>query len=185
MRGCRRREPQKQHLLPFLLSRTFEVTNNVLETIYVIYSNGNYIRVHIVVFMKLELSVSKKMSNTVSGPIQEVLLTVVDLDKSKSYPMNFVCMLPRSFGPKKGEPTKFVKIYGEDSTTIATKLLNKALKKETDPEVRADIEKRLKSLAPKPTVKCPVCGCEFTPKRYGNLMQRICNGCRNKNSFNQ
>ncbi len=134
--------------------------------------------------MKLELSVSKKLVSMVSGPVEEVFFAVVDLDKAKNYPLNFVCMLPRNIGTKRGVPNKFLEIFGERSSQLATKLLTDALKREGDLDVKVEIKKRLKSLQPKPTIKCPICGCDFTPRRKGNLLQRFCDPCRNKNNSN-
>jgi hypothetical protein len=130
--------------------------------------------------MKLELLVSKKYVNKASGFAEEVIFSVVDLDKAKTYPLNYVCLLPKTFDKVHKSPNRFLEIYGEKSKQIATELLTKALMVEDDVKVRDEIEKRLKSLQPKPTAKCVSCGCVFEPRKYGRFLQRSCQTCRNK-----
>jgi hypothetical protein len=130
--------------------------------------------------MKLELSVSKKNVKSNSGFTEEPIFSVVDFDKADSYPRNFVCLLPKTIQREGNSPNKFPKIYGKESTKIAVELLTKALRCEGDFEVRAEIEKRLKALQPKPTAKCTVCGCAFEPRKYGHYLQRVCRNCRYK-----
>ena len=74
---------------------------------------------------------------------------VVDLDKGKEYPLNFVCMLPSQLGPKGTGLSVFVKVFGDKSIEVAQKLLLDALEHERDAEVKGEIERRLKLLEPK------------------------------------
>ena len=135
--------------------------------------------------MKLELSVSKRIANRASGFREELVFTVLDLDKADSYPRNFVCMLPKHL-QRGGNPlNKFPIIFGEESNRIAFELLTNALKSEGDLGVREEIEKRLKALQPKPTAKCSICGCVFKPRKYGHFLQKVCTKCRNKNGPSQ
>jgi hypothetical protein len=133
--------------------------------------------------MKLKLSVSKKHVARLSGPIEEPLFTVIDLDKAKSYPSNFVCLLPKNLEKRYKHSNKFFKIYGKESSQIATKLLTNALRRESDLAVKSEIERRLKALQPKPIIKvrCVSCGCIFEPKKFGRFLQRKCDTCRSKN----
>jgi hypothetical protein len=75
-----------------------------------------------------------------------VQLIVVDLDKSKRYPLNFVCVLPRYFRILEKRSSKFAKIFGEKSLNLAKKLLVDAQKEEDDPQIKTVINKRIKAI---------------------------------------
>ena len=75
---------------------------------------------------------------------------VVDLDKSKSYPANFVCMLPTKISAGGKSQSVFLQIFGDKSVEQARALLLGALETESDSEVKAEIERRLKLLEAKP-----------------------------------
>jgi hypothetical protein len=79
-------------------------------------------------------------------PVERVQLVVVDLDKGKRYPLNFVCVLPRYFRVLEKRSSKFAKLFGEKSHFIAKKLLVEAFHKEDDPEIRQVINKRIKAI---------------------------------------
>jgi hypothetical protein len=142
------------------------------------------LRLFCVISMKLELLVSKKYVNRVSGFTEEPVFAVVDMDKAKSYPLNFVCLLPKALERASKPANRFLEIYGDESNQIAVALLTKALGSEADVKVRDEIEKRLKALRPKSVtgVKCTVCGCVFEPRRYGRFLQTTCRACRYKNN---
>lgn len=112
---------------------------------------------------------------------------VVDLDKSKSYPQNFVCMLPMRLGAKEKAPNAFQKIFGEKSPEQAKALLTKALKSEDDPEIKAEIERRLTLLEPKKPllVKCSGCGKPFTPRWVRRFHRKFCPECMAKKYGNR
>ncbi len=73
---------------------------------------------------------------------------VINSNKSKSYPQNFVCMLPANLGTVKTDSV-FVQVFKENSLEQAKALLIAALKKETDSEVKTEIKRRLMLLEPK------------------------------------
>ncbi len=75
-----------------------------------------------------------------------IQLVVVDLDKSKRYPLNFVCVLPRYYRILEKRSSKFAKLFGEKSHSIAKKLLVDAWRSEYDPEIRTVINKRMKDI---------------------------------------
>ena len=133
--------------------------------------------------MKLELSVSKRYVSRPSGSTEEVFFAVVDLDKAGSYPLNFVCLLPKRIEREFKPSNKFLKIYGKESSLIAIELLTNALRSEKDLTVKSEIERRLKALQSNPiiTANCVSCGCAFEPKRFGRSLQRRCQTCRTKN----
>ena len=135
--------------------------------------------------MKLGLSVSKKSMSRATGVTEELVFAVVDLDKAAKYPLNFVCLLPKKLA-KEGKPSsKFLEIYGKESSQIAIKLLTNLLRKENDDAAKKEIEKRLAALQPKPSIKakCARCGCVFEPKKFGRFLQRVCQTCRSKNVY--
>jgi hypothetical protein len=136
--------------------------------------------------MKLELSISKQAKNKPSGLTEELVFTILDLDKAKDYPANFVCLLPKNLQREcKPNNSQFSVIFGDNSNKIATKLLTDALRSENDIIVRDEIERRLKAIEPKPTAKCHVCGCAFEPRMFGRFLQTVCRKCRYKNSSSQ
>lgn len=75
-----------------------------------------------------------------------IQLVVVDLDKSKRYPLNFVCVLPRYFRILEKRSSKFAKLFGEKSLCMAKKLLVDAWRSEDDPEIKTVINKRIKDI---------------------------------------
>jgi len=131
--------------------------------------------------MNLRLSISKNDDARDYSQGRYIRFAVIDLDKSKSYPANYVCMLPLQPRANGKAHNVFLKLFGNDSLELAKRLLTKALKTETDPEIRAEIEKRLKLLEPKPScqVKCRVCGNFFKLERR-RFKQRLCKECRLK-----
>jgi hypothetical protein len=109
---------------------------------------------------------------------------VVDLDKSKSYPSNFVCMLPTQISGKTKLESTFMQVFGDRSREQARELLAEAMKTEEEPEVKAEIEKRLKMLEPKQVsqIKCSGCGKLFQPRRVRKHQQNFCKECMKKKS---
>jgi hypothetical protein len=78
--------------------------------------------------------------------IDRIQLVVVDLDKSKRYPLNFVCVLPRYFRILEKRSSKFAKLFGEKSLCMAKKLLVDAWHSEDDLEIKTVINKRIKDI---------------------------------------
>jgi len=82
-------------------------------------------------------------------PVQ-VSFVVVDLDKGKEYPQNFLCVFPKNLFRKNQRSnlkrSKFAKIFGENTHKVARKLLQEALGVETDNEARRQIESSLKEV---------------------------------------
>jgi hypothetical protein len=75
---------------------------------------------------------------------------VVDLDRSKKYPANFICLLPKNIKASGKRNSKFERNFGDNSLELAKKLLKRALRAESDREAKAEIRKRLDLLKPKP-----------------------------------
>jgi hypothetical protein len=81
-----------------------------------------------------------------SQQFKRIQLVVVDLDKSKRYPLNFVCVLPRYFRLLEKRSSQFAKLFGEKSLCTAKKLLIDAFRSENDPEIKTAINKRIKAI---------------------------------------
>jgi hypothetical protein len=77
---------------------------------------------------------------------ERVQLVVVDLDRGKRYPLNFVCVLPRYFRILEKRSSKFAKLFGEKSHQMAKILLEDASHREEDPEIKTIIVKRIKDI---------------------------------------
>src|SRR4030067_711711 len=132
--------------------------------------------------MKLGLLVCRKDNVEDYSLGKRFRFAVVDLDKSKSYPSNFVCMLPTHLNPEGKGFNVFIKVFGDKSIEQAKALLAKALKTEEEPEVTAEIEKRLKMLEPEPIlqIKCSGCGKVFHPRRVRRSEENFCEECLKK-----
>ena len=99
--------------------------------------------------LKLSLSVFKREDlNDYSGK-NRIRFAVVDLDKSKEYPVNFVCILPKNIRANGENRTAFERTFGKGSLNIAGKLLENSLKAENDWEVKTEIRQRLELLKQK------------------------------------
>jgi hypothetical protein len=105
---------------------------------------------------------------------------VVDFSRSKSYPSNFVCMLPLKVSLGKGKiGSVFGELFGDKSLDFAIDLLNDALKSESDLEVKTEIERRLKLIDPKQVslIKCYRCRKTFQPRKIRKYKQNFCDDC--------
>ncbi len=108
---------------------------------------------------------------------------VVDNSRSRSYPANFVCMLPAKVDLVKGKSANvFGGLFGDKSADFAKELLNKALENESDAEVKTEIERRLRLLESKQagTVECSECQRTFQPTKMRNYKQHFCRECYRK-----
>jgi DNA-directed RNA polymerase subunit RPC12/RpoP len=131
--------------------------------------------------MKLKLHITAKPFSKTTRYKQELNFAVIDLDKAKNYPENFVCILPKLTPNTKASST-FYLMFKDQSLQVAKSLLTKALKSEDNLNVKVEIEQRLRALQPKPTskAKCMRCGKSFEPKTFGRYQQKICQTCKNK-----
>jgi hypothetical protein len=112
---------------------------------------------------------------------------VVDLDKGKDYPLNFVCMLPLQPNSSGKGHSVFVGIFGDRSLKVARELLLEALESETDSEVKWEIERRLRLLGPKPInqIKCDACGQFFQAQPRKGFKRKFCPECLKKKFGNR
>ena len=119
--------------------------------------------------LKLSLSIFKREMNDYSGR-NNIRFAVVDLDRSREYPVNFVCILPKQIKANGKNHTKFERKFGDDSLDLAEKLLKRSLKAENDWEVKEEIRDRLDLLKPKPQKTIRKNWARF--RRYQNFYQR-------------
>ena len=109
---------------------------------------------------------------------------VVDVNKSRSYPENFVSMLPMRIDSEGKTPSVFTKFFENESLATARELLTEALKKEDDSEIKAEITRRLKLLDPNHIVyiKCRVCKKFFQTQKKRVCKLKICPECLKRHS---
>ncbi len=108
---------------------------------------------------------------------------VVDYSRSKSYPANFVCMLPAKVDLVRGKSMNvFGGLFGDKSLEFAIELLSRALKSENDVEVKTEITRRLKLIDPNQVnlVKCRICYKSFQPSKIRKYKQNLCPECLKK-----
>jgi len=93
--------------------------------------------------MNLKLYAVKKGNPKLESNVQ---LVVVDLDRSRRYPLNFVCILPRYLRLLEKRSSSFARIFGEKSLSVAKNLLVDAKHTEDDPEIQKVISSRIKDI---------------------------------------
>lgn len=75
---------------------------------------------------------------------------VIDLNSGHEYPQNFLCIFPKNLFKRnrKGllKRSKFFRFFGEKSHEVARSMLEDALKKERDLEIRRQIESSLREV---------------------------------------
>ena len=96
--------------------------------------------------MKPKLYAFKKEGLESYNSRNRIYFVVVNLDKTKKYPANFVCVLPKLRSSIVKPSTQFSRVFGNDSLRLARQLLAKAYKDADDAEIRTEIQERLKSL---------------------------------------
>ncbi len=108
--------------------------------------------------------------------------TVINLDRAKDYPLNFVCILPLKLGSHENKTTIFGRLFGDKSLESAKALLTDALRSEGDEDVRSEIERRLKLLDPESAREktCASCGKMFHANPNKKFKQRFCEDCIRK-----
>jgi formylmethanofuran dehydrogenase subunit E len=130
--------------------------------------------------MDLKLHIIKQYTDDYSQRLR-LSIAVVDLAKSKMYPINYVCTLPIYFRRGKDE-TAFERLFKEKSVEQAKTLLTEALMTTNDFEVRVELERRLNLLEPKKIseIKCSGCGKLFLPRRVRRFKSNFCEECMKK-----
>jgi hypothetical protein len=131
--------------------------------------------------LDIRLQVFKYDTNDNNYLRKSFRFAVVDFSKSKSYPQNFVCMLPARLEVGKSDSV-FLHVFGDKSLEQAKSLLRAAWEREDDSEVKAEIERRLKLLEPKGVnqIKCNNCGKLFQLRQTRRFRKNFCEECMKK-----
>ena len=133
--------------------------------------------------MNLQLLISKREITHHSTVIKtKHLFAVIDLDKSKQYPQNFVSILPRSIKATVKPTNIFEELFGNESIETAKKLLEKALAKRPNIETTKAITDRLKLLNPqlRNKSKCQNCANPIKQKKQNFRPYKFCYECHIK-----
>jgi hypothetical protein len=138
-----------------------------------------------IVKFKLQIFTQDSLDGNYVG--RHYRFAVVDSDKSKSYPSNFICMLPSQISVDQKKNNVFSKMFGDKCEEQAKTLLTHALLGENDSDVKIEIERRLKLLDPKTInqIKCSSCGKLFQPRRIKRFKRNYCQDCMNKSYGNR
>jgi len=132
--------------------------------------------------MRLCLQVSEREGGKGYSSGRWFSFAVIDLDKAEEYPLNFVCMLPMQLSSDRKTESAFLKVFGDKRVKVAKKLLLEALGRESDSEVKGEIERRLTLLEPEPNIekRCVVCGKLFQAQPRKGFKQKYCPECLKK-----
>jgi hypothetical protein len=133
--------------------------------------------------MNLQLLITKKETrhhNTITKT--KHLFAVIDLDKSKQYPENFVSVLPKTIKAIVKPANTFERIFGNKSLEMATQLLEEALLTRPNSETTKAIRERLKLLHPQiiNKTKCQNCGKSVKQKKHSFRPYKFCYECHSK-----
>ena len=127
--------------------------------------------------MKLKLKITPK--DTKDYTQKQHRFTVIDLDRSRFYPQNFVCILPKLIQTKNKPVNAFERLFQNENINTAIQLLEKSLKSRPDAEIAISIIERLKLLQPKSKLKaiCKNCGHPSKQNKRGQKKYPLCYGC--------
>ena len=133
--------------------------------------------------MKLQLLITEKEIKHYNTETKtKHLFAVIDLDKAKKYPQNFVSLLPKKIKATKKPANIFEGLFGNESIKIAKQLLEKALRTRPDPKAKLAIRERLKLLDPQidNKIKCQNCGTPINQSKHRYRPYRFCYSCYRK-----
>ena len=136
--------------------------------------------------MDYKLQVFEYYADSDNNSRKSFRFIVVDSSKSKSYPQNFVCVLPINLVAGKSD-SAFVQFFKDKSLDQAKALLKAAWNQEDDSDIKAEIERRLKQLEPEEVnqIKCSICGKLFQSKRKRKFKNNYCEACMEKRFGNR
>jgi RNA polymerase-binding transcription factor DksA len=115
------------------------------------------------------------------------LFAVIDLDKARKYPQNFVSMLPKRIKATEKPANVFEGLFGNESIKIARHLLEEALETRPSPKTTLAIRERLKLLDPKLNNKnkCQNCGTPISQSKHRYRPYKFCYNCYRKGCAKQ
>jgi hypothetical protein len=103
---------------------------------------------------------------------------VINPNKPKGYPANFVCLLPKRIVDAGKPLSEFGRIFGEKSSEFAADLLKDALKQEKNEIIKIELEKRLKIIEPEqPKSVCSSCKKEYYEYSKIKYKHNLCKTC--------
>ena len=132
--------------------------------------------------MKFELRIFKRKYSRDNSGWNHLRFAVINLDKSDTYPANFVSMLPMRIDSTGNVPSVFSKYFGNKSLETARNLLTSALRREDDSEIKSEIARRLNLLDPNPAIyiKCRGCKKFFQAKKEKAFKRKVCPECKKR-----
>lgn len=103
---------------------------------------------------------------------------VIDPNKHKGYPANFVCVLPKKIVDAGKPLSEFGRLFGKKSSKLAIELLKDALQQEKDEKIKIELERRIKILeSEKAKLICSLCHKEFEEYSKTKYKRRLCKSC--------
>lgn len=133
--------------------------------------------------MNLKLLITKKETTHYNTKTKtKHLFAVIDLDKSKQYPQNFVSVLPKNIKAVVKPANIFEGLFGNQSLEMANQLLKKALRTRPDSETKKAIRERQKLLDPQlnKKAKCQNCGNTIKKNKQRFRPYKFCYKCHSK-----
>ena len=133
--------------------------------------------------MNLKLLITKKEIRHYNTKTKtKHLFAVIDLDKSKQYPQNFVSVLPKTIKAIVKPANAFEGIFGNKSLDIANQLLKKALRSRPDSETTQAIRERLELIDPilHNKTNCKNCGKSIKQPKKTYRPYKFCFECHSK-----
>ena len=133
--------------------------------------------------MKLELLITEKEIKHYNTETRtKHIFAVIDLDKTKQYPQNFVSLLPKNIKATVKPTNIFEGLFGNESLKIAKHLLEKSLETRHNSKTKQTIRERLKLLGPKLNNKtrCQNCGTTIKQSKHRFGTYKFCYRCHIK-----
>ena len=133
--------------------------------------------------MNLQLFITKKEFTHYNTKTKtQHLFAVIDLDKSKYYPQNFVSVLPKNIKSIVKPANIFEGLFGNQSLEMAKELLEKALETRPSSETALAIIERLKLLSSplNNKSKCQNCGNPIKQSKQRFRPYKFCLDCYRK-----
>ena len=129
--------------------------------------------------MKYQLSIRRDNDATEWSEDKRFHFIVINPEKNKDYPLNFVCILPLRVNSN--FKTSFEQRFGDESLAVAKTLLTGALQSEVSQDAKNEIGRRLKLLQPETACQktCASCGKTFQAKKKP-FKKRYCEDCLRK-----
>ena len=133
--------------------------------------------------MKLQLLITEKEIKHYNTETKtKYIFTVIDLDRSKQYPQNFVSLLPKNIKATAKPANIFEELFGNKSLEMAKYLLEEALKTRPNSKIKQAIRRRLELLVlkQKNKIKCQNCGNSIKQSRNRVKPYKFCYECYRK-----